>query len=95
MQIINEVGFITHRLVATIRDIKIKTLSYEIYFLFKYNVVRIKSIKPVAAPALTSPQPLSKGEGLEPALVKVSKRFNNFYPDNSDLSNLFTVYQWV
>jgi hypothetical protein len=43
-----------------------------------------KSIETVAAPALTSPQPLSKGEGLEPALVKVSKRFNNFYRDNSD-----------
>ncbi len=51
-----------------------------------------KSIEIVATPALTSPpqppeksgQALSKGEGPEPNLAKVFKRFNNFYPDNND-----------
>ncbi|MFT4154174.1 rhodanese-like domain-containing protein [Parafilimonas sp.] len=34
---------------------------------------------------MTSPQPLSKGEGPEPALTNGFKRFDNFYPDNDDI----------
>ena len=49
----------------------------------KKSVLFEKSIEIVAAPALTSPQPLSKEERTEPALVNGFKGFNNFYPDNN------------